>query len=361
MEYKRSDLILNSDDQELGYRRRKDEEKTSLSWGQRKLLLVLLQFLNLYWDQTKVKNPKVIYAGAAPGINIKIVSELYPEVEFHLYDPAPFKIKPTSKIHLYNTYFTDKVAKKWAGRNDVYFISDIRTADYTLVSNLDKNEEQIMKDMNDQLNWYQIIKPVQGQLKFRLPYTGGNRPEKVDYLAGWIFKQPWAPQTTTETRLVPTSDQLVSWDCMKYQSQLFYHNTIIRESFKYNNFLNNQEEFVDKPELLNDWDSMTEAWILREYLTKRGGSSDSVPYLSRLLTKKLTKKSKFKDTLNILRTHPQLIKNRNFRPSRDTLGPAFQPIKPTLNPNEPPQPPNPPVVIDKPINNDSILAKEIGL
>ena len=363
IEYKKEDLFVNSEDPELPYRRRKDEEKTSVSWGQRKLLLVLLQFLNLFWDKNKVEKPVVIYAGAAPGINIKIVSELYPEVEFHLYDPAPFKIKSTSKIHLYNEYFTDKTARKWADRNDIYFISDIRTADYTLVSNLDKNEAQILSDMKNQMNWHQIIKPVEAQLKFRLPYTGGNRPETVEYLTGWVFKQPWAPQTTTETRLVPTSDPsdlTKKWNCMKYQSQMFHHNTIVRETYKYKNFINSDLTHLDEPELLNDWDSMTEAWILRDYLIRRGSNPSYVPTLSKLLTKKLTKKSKFNDNLDTLRNTPQLIKNRNFRPSRDTINPTFRPIKPKITPDKPPK-----------LNmlernerielNESTLAKELGL
>ena len=136
-EYTQEDLFLNPNDPEMAYRRRKDENKGSIAWGQRKLFLVLIQFLSLFWDPKKVSKPVVVYAGAAPGTNIGIVSQLFPEIVFHLYDPAPFKVKSNPHIHLYQQYFTNEDAKQWSGRDDVYFISDIRTADYEKTNNLD--------------------------------------------------------------------------------------------------------------------------------------------------------------------------------------------------------------------------------
>jgi hypothetical protein len=337
VKYDRSDMLLNHGDSELSYRRRKDEEKKSIAWGQRKLGLILIQFLSLFWDPTKVPNPVLVYAGAAPGVNIKLVSKFFPEVEFHLYDPRPFKIKQSKKIHLYNEYFTNTIAREWAVKSEkdknVYFVSDIRTADYTKTSDLDQNEAQIWKDMQMQMEWYKIIKPVYGHLKFRLPYTGGNRPSSVKYLNGYVFKQPYAPQTSTETRLVPyvyeekgddidkDKDLDKVWSCQKYQDQMFYHNVIIRERWRYFNPFTYNEEPIDSPELLSDWDSMTETQIWRDYLTKRTNKAElkSVRSLSRLFTKRLTEKSKYKDTLHGLRLDPQAIKIRNMAISRDNL------------------------------------------
>ena len=319
MEYRQRDLFLNLDDPDLEYRRRKDEEKSSSSWGQRKLLLTLLQFISLFWDPDKVPEPKVVYAGAAPGTNIGIVSSFFPEIEFHLYDPKPFKIKPSDRIHLYRQYFTDDDAKLWAGRSDIYFISDIRTADYTKAKDLDENERIIMKDMENQKRWYNIIKPVHGHLKFRLPYTGGNRPDKVTYLKGYVFKQVVTPQTSTETRLVPTGGEK-EWDVKKYQNQMFHHNVVIRESYSYINPFTNTDEPIDSPELLNDWDSRTEIQILMDYMAKRSiVNRDNILLLSRLITSRLTEKSKYKDTLAILRSNPQFIKQRNMLKSRDDM------------------------------------------
>ena len=297
----------------------KPKEKINLHWGQRKLLLVLLQFLNIFWDPVKVPIPKIVYAGAAPGINIPIVSMLYPEVEFHLYDPSPFKIKPTDKIKIYQEFFTDDVAKKWADRSDVYFISDIRTITLKKGINLDKHEKVIVDNMNMQMQWYNIIKPVFGQLKFRLPFTGGNRPPKINYLYGYIFKQPWAPEISIETRLVPLPNHgLVVWDTKTYQNQMFYHNTEVRSKIKYYNPFGpgqNNTTPIDGLELLNDWDSTTEAMIIASYLKKRTGTytTEQVNSISRLLTSKINEGLKYKISLETRRAQGTQKTRDNYK------------------------------------------------
>lgn len=325
--FNQKDLFLNPTDKELAYRRRNDEEKKSVAWGQRKLLLCLIQFLTLFWDPKKVAKPVIVYAGAAPGTNIGAVSAMFPEAEFHLYDPREFKVSPSDKIKIYQQYFTNEDAKRWTNRADVYFISDIRTADYTTARNLDENEKQIQEDMKRQMDWFRIINPVEGHLKFRLPYTGGDRPSRVNYLYGYVLKQPWAPQTTTETRLVPARNRegnwmIATWSSQKYQDQMFYHNVVVREKIKYLNPFTGDLKPIDQSELLTDWDSRCEAQIWMDYLQKRSSpvTSVSVVALSRLATKKLTLHSKFKDNLQLLRLKPQLIKKRNIKPSRDDIG-----------------------------------------
>ena len=336
LQFKRNDLTLNPEDPELPYRRRKDEEKKSIAYGQRKLMLTLVQFITNFWDPEVVPNPKLVYAGAAPGTNIGIVSTMFPEIEFHLYDPRPFKIKLSDKIKTYQQYFTNEDAQKWADRDDIFFVSDIRTADYNKASDLDENEQQIMDDMQMQMEWYNIIKPVRGHLKFRLPYTGGNRPSHMEYLYGYVFKQCWAPQTSTETRLVPVygndGEPITKlWNCQKYQDQMFYHNVIVRESFCYDNpFVqsddnnNNETQYIDYPELLNDWDSRAETQILMDYIYKRVGKvgkhiQQMVIALSRMITTRLNEKSRYKDTLASLRANPQFIKKRNMKQTRDNM------------------------------------------
>lgn len=369
-----SDLFLNPTDPELPYRRRKDEEKTSIHWGQRKLLLTLVQFLTLFWKPSKTPKPIVVYAGAAPGTNIGIVSTLFPEVEFHLYDPSPFKVNNTDKIKTYQQYFTDDDAKQWAGRNDVYFISDIRTADYTKAKNLDENEQQIMKDMEMQMRWFLLINPVEGHLKFRPPYTGGNRPERINYLYGYVFLQPWSPQTTTESRLVPVRGQdgnwmIASWSAQKYQDQMFYHNVIVRESYKYINPFSSTNQPIDSPELLNDYDSLCEAQIWIDYLNVRTGNfnQQSVVALSRLITDKLNTHNKHKDTLALLRSNPQLIKNRNIPRTRDDMKKKWEPTPINIQPQPGPVHKDTKLLDQEQIkgtvrpNQDSKIASDIGL
>lgn len=318
--FSEKDEILNNEDAQLSYRRRKDEEKNSVSYGQRKLFLALLSFITKHClsETKKVSGNKkinIVYAGAAPGTNIGIISDLFPQFIFHLYDPSKFKVKATNRIFIYQKKFTDKVANYWKGQNEkfknVIFISDIRTADYTKVEKLEENEEQIMGDMNMQRRWVEIIKPLKTQLKFRLPYTGCGFNDEIEYFDGIIYKQFFAPQTSTETRLVLTFPELKykNYSCEKYQSQLFYHNVITREQTKY------EEDICDGKELVNDYDCCGEIMLWKEYLKSinyEGDFKNKIQELSSNVTDLLSRGKKQKDTLSYLRAHPRAIKDRNF-------------------------------------------------
>lgn len=264
------DFFLNDTDKQLAYRRRRGEEKLSEKWGQRKLLMTLIQFLTNYWEPQSYPDLKVVYAGSAPGTNIEIVASMFPTVEFHLYDPKPFAIRPTDQIKLYHQKFTDIDAKKWSNREDVFFISDIRVADPfdpKFKGNALGIELEIIGEMNMQMKWYQIMNPLSAHLKFRLPYSGFNL-DTLEYLDGNVFKQPWTGQSSTETRLVPFGiDKIKVWDAVKYESQMFYHNTVTREKQRFINpfTYDNSPVFIGKS---NTYDTICEAMILKQYLEK---------------------------------------------------------------------------------------------
>lgn len=84
-----------------------------------------MEFLNENRDK---KGTTLLYAGAAPGTHVKKLSALFPDVKFVLVDPAPFTVKETDRIRCRQELFTDEVAKEYAGRDDVLFISDIRSS-----------------------------------------------------------------------------------------------------------------------------------------------------------------------------------------------------------------------------------------
>jgi hypothetical protein len=308
----------------LPYQKRTKEQKTALHWGQRKLLLSEIEFFSLYWDPQNNPTPTCVYAGAAPGIHIPLLSQMFPPFIFHLYDPAEFRIKPTDKIQIFQQYFTDEVAKTYAGRRDVFFVCDIRTADYRQI-HLDtlkeygittfdasgapvgdptiikkaygeaqvKNEDQIWGDMQWQRTWVMLMNPEHAFLKFRLPYAIGDN-KTVKYLKGIVYWQIWPPQTSTETRLKPVRNpsgqyEDGDWDILEYEQWSFYHNKIEREDVTYLNPFTGNQDPIDPPELLNDYDSVAEAMILRAYFQKIGVTDpqtlyDKVKHLSRAIT-----------------------------------------------------------------------------
>ena len=68
MLFENDDIILKENDPQEDYRRRNDDEKKSISWGQRKLLLTLLNFILDHC--LEVENPVILYCGALKIRNI---------------------------------------------------------------------------------------------------------------------------------------------------------------------------------------------------------------------------------------------------------------------------------------------------
>lgn len=174
------------------YRRRKNEPKTVIHWGQRKLLLSEVEFLTLFGS---CENP-VVYAGAAPGTHLNDLAEMFPQHTFHCYDPAPFNVKQLPNLHTYQVLFTDELALAYRTR-DVLFISDIRAAQHC-TEEVNDVEEAIGTDMDDQQRWFALMQPVAAMLKFRLSW----KPGTTQYMDGKILLPVFGPITTTESRLV---------------------------------------------------------------------------------------------------------------------------------------------------------------
>lgn len=254
-----SDTLLLPTDPRLAYQ--KGTPKTSIHYGQLKLLISEIYFLTLY--SSPQANITVVYAGAAPGIHIAALSYLFPTITFHLYDPAHFKIKPSDRIKLYNQFFTEETARQWAewkktqtGNWQLFFISDIRSIDEedlnparTDVVFQRKIETAVDHDMRLQERCYYIIGPTRALLKTRIPYAYDWAEPTYTYLNGYLFKQAFAPQSSTETRLVPYElvDVPVTdypranpnefppeiprdrvYDIKEYEEQMFYFNVVVR-------------------------------------------------------------------------------------------------------------------------------------
>ncbi len=62
------------------------------------------------------------------------------------------------------------------------------------------------------------------------------------------------------------------WSTLQYEEQCFYHNSVTREKTRFANLLlcntDESDAYPDNPELLNDYDSMAETWILRHHVRK---------------------------------------------------------------------------------------------
>lgn len=124
-------LFIDSRSDKVRYQASHDNFTNIVTWGQRKLLISEIAFFTLFWIPEKVHRPVVVYAGAASGEHIPVLCSLFQFEEVHLYDPAPFGITEEDQkrynITLHQEYFTDETAAFYSGREDIFFISDIRT------------------------------------------------------------------------------------------------------------------------------------------------------------------------------------------------------------------------------------------
>lgn len=330
-EFTRELMVYHRGLKEAEYRRRKNEAKNTVKWGQRKLLLTTIQFFTVYWDPVKIPKPVCVYVGAAPGYSINIMSLLFPDIQWHLYDSANFNRKlPTQNVTVYKQYFEDKDIATWKGK-DIFFMSDIRDPDIGFCV---EGGEKIVKgvkypfnkydcekitlgDMLFQEKWVYELNPIYASLKFRLPWEKGfyvdenGKEETVlcPYLQGDVYLQPWLSPTSTETRLVPTRNSdgnyySVNWECGEYERRLFYHNTIQRNTFKYQNPFPSEDNHIDGLELTDDWDSLCETQILRDYLNKIGqpDTIENVRKLSRTITNILNESGPVRSEYKTLRS-----------------------------------------------------------
>jgi hypothetical protein len=276
-------LTLGDGDGYQDYFPRKGRVKEAVKWGQLKLFITELQFFNKYWDPKTVASPLCVYVGSAPGTHISFLADMFPWFTFHLYDPRDVfdeNLKKHPKVKLFVKFFTDEDAKSYAKRNDVFFFSDIRGSAYNKeqysTEEFEKeNEQLVLDDLERQKKWFEIINPVKAHLKFRLPYGytwQKEMPERMNfsYLDGDIYRQAWAPQTSTETRLVPLAGASPrAWNSQLYEKMCFYHNNVIREHAKFVNPLNGLNEDIDlESGFTQDYDSTVTVVTVRDYLRK---------------------------------------------------------------------------------------------
>lgn len=234
--------------------------------GQLKLLLSEVLFICKFIDS---KPTKILYIGAgSEGYHNTFLADMFPEILFDLWDPGRFNVEDRQNIKIFNKFFRDNDAKKYADDvkkgEKILFMSDIRNLEIAKErDNLSKSDKIVMADMNDQLNWSRIIRPIASYLKFRLPYNA----EKFRYFEGPIYLQPFSPLSTEARIIVTNFDSMKTYDTKEYDDKMAYFNHLIRsKKLKYKKWRN----VMEKHKIINNWDTSYTFHILYFYLTKMG-------------------------------------------------------------------------------------------
>jgi hypothetical protein len=237
-------LTLDNNFPKLNYQDRRHRPTTTLHVGQIKLFATTLQFLTNYIP--KNKETHILYPGSASGQNIHLLSKLFPNCFWYLIDPNPFYKKLYNNknvLHIENKYFTDEDAiyfKEKLKNKFTVFISDIRISDIEDIR--EKREYRALDDQTNQYNWTKIFNADIHFLKFKIPRI----KNKYKYFDGKLYLQPFAPVTSTETRLVVKKNPKDKiYDLSDYEDKFYYHNRILRvcdysklHNYKYKYFCN---------------------------------------------------------------------------------------------------------------------------
>lgn len=308
----------NESKERIPYRDAKGENQSAIQWGQRKLLLSEIEFLTKYGHLSNV----IVYAGAAPGTHIPLLCMMFPSHTFHLYDPAPFGYNVTNytsdnnTVNIYNEFFTREIAEFWSGQN-VLFISDIRTGDSQRMT-FEHLENKISEDMQFQLEWCTLMLPIVSSLKMRL--TWDHNIKTTEYFDGELYFQCWAPNRSTELKLITTQKQVKEYmrgevkvyNNLEYEERCYYHNTVRRIALfphkKINTF-----DGID-----HCYDCTRELGILEEYVNQNGnliiGEKEYVfDELISLISEQISNgKRKLKDGNVDKEKRSQLIEEKQF-------------------------------------------------
>jgi hypothetical protein len=279
MTFKRSDLLIDipsraasaappahTGGELLQYREHKGAmayRYLNLHRGQRKLFLTeLYQFSDeLARDGDKHTHPAIVlYAGAAAGYHLPHIAELFPQMQFFLYDPAPFgkAVHKHPRLHVRNQFFTDDTAAEWApggpqalrhGRPD-FFVCDIRLGAASGDDRARRFEVNVNRDMRAQKHWTETIRPLRSaMLKYRPPYLdtdfmaqAGEKlvrdEDTIRYLKGRVLWQCYPPRLSSETRLIvdcreAAHDPGATLDTCEfpvrfYENMCYTHNVVTR-------------------------------------------------------------------------------------------------------------------------------------
>ena len=214
---------------------------SNIHLGQRKLLLSEIQMLTKYYASLKKgKRAIVLYVGAAHGTHLILLSYMFPQIYFILYDGAKFDpiLKKYPKIYELHEgkegFVTNDVIKgikdKLPSDADILFISDIRLGSEDRV----EFERGVSRDMSLQEEWMEILKPKLSLLKFRISYNM-KHGEKYKYTKGDILYGIWPTPLSGETRLLVSQKDIgtkINYDFKDYEEMMFYHNKYDR-SFCY--------------------------------------------------------------------------------------------------------------------------------
>lgn len=248
----------------------------NVSWSSRSVLIGDMIFLTINYKDQGLKEAIVIYHGSAPSWHVPILSHLFPGITFILIEDENIilSIEPNDKIKLTTSVIDAINIVHDADPNvPIFYINNM--GDNPYLNSTDKNiipqhfvaKELYSKLMIDTILQILIksnIKISHCWLRLSVPYSATN----INYYLGSIFFLPWNGQSSTVLKLNVNASNMnyANINAKEIEQWCSYHNKIKRRPNCYFNVIDKSNRPNYSNELLNDFDSSCEAWILARYL-----------------------------------------------------------------------------------------------
>lgn len=258
----------------IKYRMEHPKPEKSFHIGQRKLLIDEILFLTIY-SKAQDYIIYVVYDSISAISHITILSKLFPDLNFHVWD-SNADLKGTKhesdRIKTFKREFKNEDAltyrKEYKEKGfRLIFICDIGTEE----SNLDKNNIK-------QSIWLDLMKPSMAMLKFKPPFPEQNKT--YEYCDGTIWVQAYGPRFSTETRLIVPEFKDASpkkiYNLVDHENKMYFFNLIIRNFMTFTlPFKLQDDKGRDLVQgITNNFDIAFEIYTWTQYLLKMRKETD---------------------------------------------------------------------------------------
>eukprot|EP00038_Savillea_parva_P016070 m.15807 g.15807 ORF g.15807 m.15807 type:complete len:533 (-) comp3317_c0_seq1:60-1658(-) len=236
------------------YQRRRNTVKTLPENKTRGRALSLIWFLTKHSGGANT----VVYAcDSGNGLTDLITETFFPNLDFDVYGEASTEVTGSDRVKTHAARFTDADADKYKDKDGILFVCS-----YPSSAQEKATANNLWKDMRDQRQWTEAMRPMAAMLQWRLPFT--PPAGESEYFDGEIFLLPWNRTSLNTCVLIVTDvDAKRVYDHADYEGYMFHHNRYTRQKYFE---LPYETDALLPIGLDHGWDSAAELLVLHNYV-----------------------------------------------------------------------------------------------
>lgn len=228
-----------------------------------KMCLMNILFLSKYSKDNDI----ILYIGCGENYHIDILCELFPTLEFHLWD-IKFIAKYNNKnIKMFEKKIELSDIELYKSKN-VLLITDLRPLDYIYKDNRTNCKSFAFNSMDYQMKWIKILNPKFMSLRLNIG------KDELEHINGVIYLSPFS-KIKLDIRIFSKNDDIDSlriYDKQEIENKLNYFNFYIRPSLitdsKWVSLYTNYN-------FKNIWDNNIAFYVLDKYLKSKKDHFDN--------------------------------------------------------------------------------------